>query len=253
MPIRPRIALTSERKLTKSKVEWLVESTVQRKKMIVRAGLICVIGAVIVRLRGDIPLHLWDFGLGIGQFGRLQLVAAATPWVIFSLYWEIAAKNAAKAISSESRISRGIHLVLTNLALLLEIVQFSWAGKYLPVSYFTIVGGLAVTVAGLSIAIWARRVLGRNWSGEITIKVEHELIRAGPYKRLRHPIYTGILTMYAGTAVVTGTWLALVGLAVAVFAYWRKIRLEEVNLRIAFGSEYDAYCRESWALVPGMF
>ena len=226
----------------------------QRKKMILQVAIFGVlIVTVIVRLRGGIPPNIRDFGLGMGQLGRLQLVAAATPWVIFSLYWEIAAKNAAKAKSSESRSSRGIHVVLTNLALLLEIVQFSWAGKYLPVSYFTIVGGLAVTVAGLSIAIWARRVLGRNWSGEITIKVEHELIRTGPYKRLRHPIYTGILIMYVGTAVVTGTWLALAGLAIALFAYWRKIRLEEANLRIAFGPEYDAYRRESWALAPGLF
>ena len=226
----------------------------QRKKMILRAALIgALIGAVIVRLRGGIPSHIRDFRLGGGSLGRLQLVAAATPWVIFSLYWEIAASNAAKAKISESSFSRGIHVVLTNLALLLEIVQFSWAGKYLPVSYFTIAGGLAVTAAGLSIAIWARRHLGRYWSGEITIKVEHELIRTGPYKRLRHPIYTGILTMYVGTAVVTGTWLALVGLAMAAFAYWRKIRLEEANLRIAFGPQYDAYCRESWALVPGLF
>jgi protein-S-isoprenylcysteine O-methyltransferase Ste14 len=59
--------------------------------------------------------------------------------------------------------------------------------------------------------------------------------------------------MYAGTAVVTGTWLALVGLLMAVLAYWRKIRLEEANLRVAFGPAYNAYCRESWALAPWLF
>jgi len=52
--------------------------------------------------------------------------------------------------------------------------------------------------------------------------VEHELIRSGPYSDCDIPIYTGILIMYAGTAVVTGTWLALVGLLMAVLAYWRK-------------------------------
>jgi len=54
-------------------------------------------------------------------------------------------------------------------------------------------------------------------------------------------------------AVVTGTWLALVGLLMAVLAYWRKIRLEEANLRVAFGPAYNAYCRESWALAPWLF
>jgi len=105
----------------------------------------------------------------------------------------------------------------------------------------------------LFLAIWARRALGRNWSGEISIKVEHQLVRSGPYKLLRHPIYTGLLAMYAGAALVTGTWLAILGLAMAAFAYWRKIRLEEENLNVAFGAEYDAYRRETWALVPGLF
>ena len=79
------------------------------------------------------------------------------------------------------------------------------------------------------------------------------MIRSGPYRMLRHPIYTGLLTMYLGTVFVTGEWLALIGLAMALFAYWRKIRLEEANLNVAFGADYDAYCRDTWALVPGLF
>lgn len=225
----------------------------RRKATLVAMVFGALIGAVIARVKGGIPAHIHNLGLGSGPLARLQVVGAVVPWVVFSFYWEAAAKSTAKAKSSESKLSRGVHVVLTNLALLLEILQFSWAGNFLRVSYFTIAGGVAVTAAGLWVAIWARRALGRNWSGEITIKVEHELIRTGSYKRLRHPIYTGILTMYVGTALVTGTWLALVGLAIAAFAYWRKIRLEEANLRIAFGPQYDAYCRESWALVPGLF
>jgi hypothetical protein len=74
---------------------------------------------------------------------------------------------------------------------------------------------LAVEAMGLLLAIWALRHLGRNWSGEITIKVELQLIRSGPYKLLRHPIYTGLLAIYAGTVLVTGEWLAIIGLAMA--------------------------------------
>jgi protein-S-isoprenylcysteine O-methyltransferase Ste14 len=59
--------------------------------------------------------------------------------------------------------------------------------------------------------------------------------------------------MYAGTAVVTGEWLAIAGLALAAVAYCRKIRLEEANLRAAFGPDYAAYCRDRWMLVPGLF
>ncbi|MGO4883751.1 MAG: methyltransferase family protein [Bryobacteraceae bacterium] len=181
------------------------------------------------------------------------LLAAILGWVIFSFYWEAAAKNATAAASSESKGSRAFHVVLANLALLLEILPIRGFGRFVPVSVPVMLAGLAVEALGLWLAIWARRHLGSNWSGEITIKVDHQLIRSGPYKRLRHPIYTGLLAMYAGIAIVTGEWLAAAGFAMAVFAYWRKLRLEETNLNVAFGAEYDAYRRESWALLPGLF
>jgi protein-S-isoprenylcysteine O-methyltransferase Ste14 len=181
------------------------------------------------------------------------LIAGILGFVAFSLYWEIAAKNAAAAKTSESKGSRAIHVVLVNVAVLLELAPIKGLGRFLPASSLIMTAGLAVEAIGLFLTIWARRHLGRNWSGEITIKVDHQLIRSGPYKLLRHPIYTGLLTMYAGIAIVTGEWLAIVGFAMVAFAYWRKIRLEEANLQVAFGAEYESYRRETWALVPGLF
>jgi len=191
----------------------------------------------------DRPLlaHRWLFG------------AAVMGWVLFSAYWEAAARNASAAQTSETRGSRSLHVLMTNVALLLIIAPLRALGRFLPVSVIIMSAGLAVEAAGLFLAIWARRHLGRNWSGEITIKVQHELVRSGPYRWLRHPIYTGILAMYVGTALVTGEWLAVVGLAIMGFAYWRKIHLEEANLNVAFGGDYEAYRRETWALVPGLF
>ena len=226
----------------------------QRKKIILLAAL-C--GALISTLATHPSFH---FLAGLPAFvtdkallAHRQFKVAVFGWVIFSVYWELAARNAARAKSSESRASRGIHVILTNVALLLEIAPIRGLGRFLPPSSLIMAAGLAVEAAGLFLAIWARRHLGRNWSGEITIKVEHELIRSGPYRLLRHPIYTGLLTMYAGTALVTGEWLGIVGLALALFAYWRKIRLEEANLNVAFGEGYEAYRRETWALLPGLF
>jgi protein-S-isoprenylcysteine O-methyltransferase Ste14 len=184
---------------------------------------------------------------------RWPWIAAALGWVVFSLYWEAAAKNVAAAKSAESAISRGIHVFLTNAALLLEVVPLRGVSRFVPLSTAAMIAGLAVETIGLALAILARRHLGCYWSGEISIKVDHRLIRSGPYRMLRHPIYTGLLTMYAGTALVTGTWLAVGGFALAALAYARKVRLEEANLNVAFGAEYEAYRRESWALVPGLF
>lgn len=184
---------------------------------------------------------------------RAFLLIAIAVWAIFGLYWEAAAKNAAAARKSESKSSRGLHVFLANAALLLEIVPICGLGRFLAVSPIVMSAGLLVEAAGLAMAIWARRHLGRNWSGEISIKQDHQLIRSGPYHRLRHPIYTGLLAMYAGMAVVTGEWLAVIGLAMAAFAYWRKIRLEEANLDVAFGPDYAAYRRTTWSLMPGIF
>jgi protein-S-isoprenylcysteine O-methyltransferase Ste14 len=181
------------------------------------------------------------------------LISCIVGWVLFSCYWEIAAKNAAPAKSSESRVSRAIHVALVNIAMLLAIAPVRGFGRYVPASPIVMMAGVTVEAFGLFLAIWARRHLGRNWSGEITIKVEHQLIRSGPYSLLRHPIYTGLLAMYLGPAIVTGEWHALIGVAIAALAYWRKIRLEERNLEVAFGAKYEDYRRDTWALVPGLF
>jgi protein-S-isoprenylcysteine O-methyltransferase Ste14 len=181
-------------------------------------------------------------------------IASFVPWVIFSLYWEIAAKNSAPAIKSESRFSRGIHVTLTNLALLLVIFPIPGLNqRFLPDLLIIKLAGLAAECAGLALAIWARRILGRNWSGEITIKADHELIRSGPYGIIRHPIYTALLAMYAGTAIVSGRMHGLLGLVVGIIAYLRKTRMEEANLVAAFGEKYDAYRKDTWALIPRIY
>ena len=98
--------------------------------------------------------------------------------------------------------------------------------------------------------VWARQHLGRNWSSEVRIAVNHQLIRTGPYRRLRHPTYAGMLGMFLGTAIVSGEFHSLVALLMMSLLYWRKIRLEEQILRKSFGANYDAYRRDTWALIP---
>ena len=180
-------------------------------------------------------------------------MAGIAAFVLFGLYWEAAAKNAAAAARSESRFSRGVHVGLVSLGQLLILIPIRGLGRWVAAAPAIMAAGLAVEALGIFLAVWARQHLGRNWSGAIAIKVEHQLIRSGPYGRLRHPIYTGLLAMYLGMAVVAGDWLGLVGVAVIVFAYWRKIRLEEGALASAFGKDYEAYRAATWGLVPGIF
>src|SRR5262249_286857 len=112
---------------------------------------------------------------------------------------------------------------------------------------------VAIQAAFLLLAIWARRHLGRNWSAEVRIAVDHHLTRTGPYRWLRHPIYTAMLGMFMGTAIASGQYHGLLGLTLLFVAYLRKTRLEEQILQQTFGAEYDAYRRGTWALVPLLF
>jgi len=227
----------------------------RRMKPILVAGLCgALVGLLATRIGllriADIPFFGKDYALlGHGVF----YYACLACWVAFSVYWDIAAKNSAPAKSSEAKASRGLHVFLANAAVIMIGAPIQGLGRFLPLSSLLMAVGLGLEIAGLGLAIWARRHLGRNWSGEITIKDEHQLIKTGPYRYLRHPIYTGLLMMYAGLTVATGEWLGIIGLVVAVVAYWRKTRLEEATLGGAFGAEYDTYRADTWAIVPGIF
>jgi protein-S-isoprenylcysteine O-methyltransferase Ste14 len=110
--------------------------------------------------------------------------------------------------------------------------------------------GTIITLLGIGFAIWARIYLGKNWSSMPAIKVDHELIRSGPYNLVRHPIYAGVLFGLAGTVIIIGEPLALVGLFLVLLAFLWKIRMEEKYLQAEFGDAYAAYKREVPALIP---
>jgi protein-S-isoprenylcysteine O-methyltransferase Ste14 len=124
--------------------------------------------------------------------------------------------------------------------------------RFLPQSTALVIGALLLELAFFFLAIWSRQLLGRNWSGAVTTKVDHELVRSGPYRIVRHPIYTGLLGVYLSIALVSGEIRGLVGFALACLAYWRKIRMEEEYLRGQFGASYNGYRSETWALIPGV-
>jgi protein-S-isoprenylcysteine O-methyltransferase Ste14 len=110
--------------------------------------------------------------------------------------------------------------------------------------------GIIITILGLGFAVWARIHLGRNWSSRPGIKMDHELIRTGPYRFVRNPIYTGILVGYAGTAVVIGELWAFLLILFVLAAFIGKIRAEEKFLLEEFGEAYVRYRGEVKALIP---
>ena len=172
-------------------------------------------------------------------------------FLLFALYWSFAAGDSAGADSAEPRWSTALHrgLVLASVAaILLPIPGLS--ARFAPDAGWVVAAGLAVELAGVVLAVLARRALGRNWSSEVRLAADHQLVRSGVYRRLRHPIYTGALLIYLGLVLQSGRLNALVGLALIAAAYWRKIGLEERILQARFGEAFDAWRKESWALIP---
>jgi protein-S-isoprenylcysteine O-methyltransferase Ste14 len=184
-----------------------------------------------------------------------RLTPALVLWLVFAVYWGIESRNRLPTERGERTRSTVLHQVMLNIALLLLFIPVPGLnGWFLPDRWrFTIVVGAVIQVASGALAVWARRHLGRNWAAEVRIGVGHELIRSGPYRRLRHPIYTGMLGMFVGTAIASSRYHALVGVGLLYIAYLRKTRLEEEILSQTFGGTYDTYRQSSWRLVPLVF
>jgi protein-S-isoprenylcysteine O-methyltransferase Ste14 len=120
----------------------------------------------------------------------------------------------------------------------------------IPRAIWTLAIGAATCVFGLVVTIWARRTLASNWSSVVEFKQGHELVKSGPYRFVRHPIYTGLLIMFLGTALEIGLLRCWLAVPLVIIGFWIKLRQEEALLLRHFPQEYPAYCKRVKALVP---
>ena len=110
--------------------------------------------------------------------------------------------------------------------------------------------GAALTVAGIAFAIRTRFHIGRNWSGFVTLKEGHTLVRTGPYALVRHPIYKGLLLAVLATAIVHRALKGLIGFVLLLIEWKRKSLVEDRLMIEQFGAEYFQYRREVKGLLP---
>lgn len=175
-------------------------------------------------------------------------------WLSWVGYWWAASfnvKTTARHEPLESRLSHVVPLMLAVFLLWLPDSPIQVLGeRFLPVAVWPFWVGAVLTLAGLLFTVWARVHLGRNWSGMITVKQDHALITSGPYRFVRHPIYSGLLLALIGFALARGEWRGVVAVGLAFWAFWRKLRIEERWMREQFGVAYDEYSRRVPALIP---
>jgi protein-S-isoprenylcysteine O-methyltransferase Ste14 len=177
-------------------------------------------------------------------------------WSAFLVYWQIAAagsKATQRIESVSSRIFRTVLLLTGILLLSWPRLPVSWLYRhFLPGSALAFFLGAAITVAWLLFSVWARVTLGTNWSRSVTIKQNHELITTGPYTFVRHPIYTGILAGFLGSALATTQFRGPLAFVLIFLSLWYKLRLEEKWMLSQFGDTYADYSRHTAALIPGL-
>lgn len=175
-------------------------------------------------------------------------------WVVWVAGWTVSAFRTKRVLRAEgigSRLSHGLLLVLGIVLLVFRHAGGPWlaARIYTPTIYSFWIGALPV-LFGLGFAAWARVHLAGNWSGTVTLKQDHSLTRSGPYRLVRHPIYTGLLAAVLGSAIAEGEWRGVVAFGLFAVSFMRKITLEERLLIGAFGEDYVRYRAEVPALVP---
>ena len=175
-------------------------------------------------------------------------------WIMWLVYWVVSALGAKRVERRESIGSRLCHqLPMAAGAFLLGVPRIpgpALEARFHAHTFGWFLAGLVAVALGLAFSVVARHRLGGNWSSDVTVKEEHELIRSGPYAVVRHPIYTGLLLALLGTAIAIDRWRALIGFAVLAGGLIYKIGAEERFMAEQFGGTYARYRAEVPALIP---
>jgi protein-S-isoprenylcysteine O-methyltransferase Ste14 len=175
-------------------------------------------------------------------------------WLIWLAGWMIAGLRTKQVLRAESIASRLSHAIPLGLGI--ALLMFRRAGgpwlaiRIFPQTLWSFWIGTALIALGLGFAAWARIHLAGNWSGTVTLKQDHSLTRTGPYRLVRHPIYTGLLIAILGSAIAEAEWRGLAGFLLITLSFMRKISIEERFLTAQFGDSYARYRAEVPALVP---
>jgi protein-S-isoprenylcysteine O-methyltransferase Ste14 len=188
------------------------------------------------------------------QAYSLSLDIIRACWSAFVAVWVVAAVSTKRTVYRESLALRLRYWVLLVIAYLLVVhgrqLPYPLDLRVVPHAAPIAWAAALLCMAGLAVAVWARVILGRNWSGVVTLKEGHELIEHGPYRFVRHPIYTGMLTMFFATALVQGHVAGFAGVVLLFASFWIKLGREEKLMLQQFPERYATYQDRAKRIIP---
>ena len=175
-------------------------------------------------------------------------------WIVTAVIWllaSVSSKPTAKNASPGARLFYLAIAIVGGFCIGDKRLHWGWLGqRFLLFSPKILMVGAFLTAAGCLYAIWARAVLGSNWSGAPEVKQDHVLVQKGPYAFTRHPIYTGFLTAVLGTSIAVARYRAILGFALVVISLLIKISQEEKLMAESVPEDYPNYRNRVRALVP---
>jgi protein-S-isoprenylcysteine O-methyltransferase Ste14 len=174
----------------------------------------------------------------------LKLVIGCT-WIVFWIYWLVSASTSKESISGGWR-TRLTGVGAVSVFLIAGVLR---SGSLAVHNVILAVIGTVLFACGIALAVWARLYLGRNWGMPMTQRAEPELVTSGPYRFVRHPIYTGLLTAILGTTLVNNL-LGLIVVAALVAYFYYCGTVEERNLTATFPKAYPEYKSRTKMLIP---
>jgi protein-S-isoprenylcysteine O-methyltransferase Ste14 len=175
-------------------------------------------------------------------------------WLAFLVVWMVWAIRT-KPVQRRESVSSRFSYMFMNVAAAYLMFSSDVSRGYLRVHLFTPNSftdalGIAITFAGIAFAVWARAYLGANWSSTVTVKVGHQLVRKGPYRWVRHPIYTGMTLGMLGTAIVRAQVRGAIAVVLMYIGFKIKSKIEERMMTDSFGAEYDDYRSSTGGILP---
>ena len=175
-------------------------------------------------------------------------------WGIFFVVWVLAAIFTKRTVYHESGAQRLRYFIpiIIGWFFLFRGRRFPspLSLQIIPQSDAILIPAAILCICGLAFCLWARAVLGRNWSGTVTLKENHELIVRGPYRLVRHPIYTGLLAMMIGTAIQQGHIAGMIGVIFVFVSFWIKLLHEEGVMLKQFPDQYPDYQQRVKRIIP---
>ena len=175
-------------------------------------------------------------------------------WSIFFIVWALAAIFTKRTVHRETSARRLAYIGVAVIGWFLLFrgwrLPYPFNVRLVPQTDAILIAASILCVCGLALCLWARAILGRNWSGTVTLKENHELIVRGPYRLVRHPIYTGLLVMLLATAIQLGHLAGMIGVLVVLVSFWIKSSYEEELMLKQFDKQYADYQERVKRIIP---